>query len=118
MNNPHGSYAEEMAVAEGLLAPVPASLSFEQAASLPLAGLTAWQVSGLVQQLGSFPKCALHVLLWSPGVSKRLTCPVTGTAAGAGRGGAATGAARADPRWRGRRGQPGHPGVQAGKEGA
>ncbi|MEZ4239165.1 MAG: NADP-dependent oxidoreductase [Myxococcota bacterium] len=38
-----GSYAEQCVLDESLLAPKPAALSFEQAAGLPLAGLTAWQ---------------------------------------------------------------------------
>jgi NADPH:quinone reductase-like Zn-dependent oxidoreductase len=38
-----GSYAEAVLVDQSLLARKPKSLSFEQAAALPLAGLTAWQ---------------------------------------------------------------------------
>lgn len=38
-----GSYAEEVLVDEGIAARKPEGLSFEQAAGLPLAGLTAWQ---------------------------------------------------------------------------
>lgn len=38
-----GSYAEQCVLDESLLAPRPASLSFEEAAAVPLAGLTAWQ---------------------------------------------------------------------------
>lgn len=41
--NNRGTYAEYAAVDEHLLAKKPASLTFEQAASIPLAGLTAWQ---------------------------------------------------------------------------
>lgn len=38
-----GTYAEYVAVDENLLARIPESMSFEQAAAIPLAGLTAWQ---------------------------------------------------------------------------
>lgn len=38
-----GTYAEYVAVEEELLAKKPNNLSFEEAASVPLAGLTAWQ---------------------------------------------------------------------------
>lgn len=37
-----GAYAEFMAVPEALLAPMPQSLTFEQAAALPLVALTAY----------------------------------------------------------------------------
>ncbi|MFX3618685.1 MAG: NADP-dependent oxidoreductase [Sporolactobacillus sp.] len=40
---PQGSYAEYTAVDDDLLARIPDNLSFEEAASIPLAGLTAWQ---------------------------------------------------------------------------
>ena len=43
-STPAGSYAEQMAVAERLLAPMPDQLSYEQAAAVPLAAQTAWQV--------------------------------------------------------------------------
>jgi alcohol dehydrogenase len=38
-----GSFAEAIAIAEGDIAPKPASLDMTAAASIPLAGLTAWQ---------------------------------------------------------------------------
>ncbi|MFL8938296.1 NADP-dependent oxidoreductase [Rossellomorea oryzaecorticis] len=38
-----GTYAEYVAVDDHLLAPIPESMSFEEAAAIPLAGLTAWQ---------------------------------------------------------------------------
>ena len=41
--DPNGTLAEFVAVPESQLAAIPAALSFEQAASLPLAGLTALQ---------------------------------------------------------------------------
>lgn len=40
---PAGTYAEFTAVDEELLAKKPSNLTFEEAASIPLAGLTAWQ---------------------------------------------------------------------------
>ncbi|WP_100011328.1 NADP-dependent oxidoreductase [Lentibacillus sediminis] len=39
----NGTYAEFTAVDEHLLAKIPESISFEEAAAVPLAGLTAWQ---------------------------------------------------------------------------
>ncbi|TLS37577.1 NADP-dependent oxidoreductase [Pseudalkalibacillus caeni] len=39
----NGSYAEYVSVDEDLLAGIPSNISFEEAASVPLAGLTAWQ---------------------------------------------------------------------------
>ena len=38
-----GTYAEYVAVEENLLAQMPASMSFDEAAAIPLVGLTAWQ---------------------------------------------------------------------------
>lgn len=38
-----GTYAEYVAVEENLLAKMPAAMSYEEAAAIPLAGLTAWQ---------------------------------------------------------------------------
>lgn len=38
-----GTYAEYVAVEENLLARMPEDMSFEEGASIPLAGLTAWQ---------------------------------------------------------------------------
>lgn len=40
---PFGTYAEETIVDETLLAKIPNTISFEEAAAVPLAGLTAWQ---------------------------------------------------------------------------
>ncbi|KMM38267.1 NADP-dependent oxidoreductase [Guptibacillus hwajinpoensis] len=39
----NGTYAEEVVVDDHLLARIPDSISFEEAASVPLVGLTAWQ---------------------------------------------------------------------------
>jgi NADPH:quinone reductase-like Zn-dependent oxidoreductase len=41
--NPGGTYAEYVAAPGDFLAKMPADLSFEQAAAIPVAGLTAWQ---------------------------------------------------------------------------
>ncbi|MEW6749841.1 MAG: zinc-dependent alcohol dehydrogenase family protein [Candidatus Latescibacterota bacterium] len=43
MGNPHGTYAEYTIVAASIVARKPAHLSFEEAASVPLAGGTAWE---------------------------------------------------------------------------
>lgn len=40
----NGAYAEYVAVPETLLAPIPAGVSHQVAAALPVAGLTAWQM--------------------------------------------------------------------------
>jgi len=39
----NGTYAEYIAVEEELLAKIPNNITFEEAASVPLAGMTAWQ---------------------------------------------------------------------------
>ncbi|QSB12822.1 NADP-dependent oxidoreductase [Natronosporangium hydrolyticum] len=44
----HGTYAELVTVAETVVAPKPAALSFAEAGGLPLAGLTAWQALAAV----------------------------------------------------------------------
>jgi NADPH:quinone reductase-like Zn-dependent oxidoreductase len=49
MDGEKGTYAEYAVVKEDKLALKPASISFEEAAAIPLAGLTAWQV--IVDQL-------------------------------------------------------------------
>ena len=46
----NGTYAERLNLAAGLLAPIPDGLSLEQAATLPLAGLTASQLLARVAQ--------------------------------------------------------------------
>lgn len=48
----HGSYAEYTPISAGAIARKPASLSFEQAAALPLVSLTAWQSLREFGQLG------------------------------------------------------------------
>ncbi len=47
-NAPHGALADHMPCDARLLAPMPASLSFRQAAALPLVTLTAWE--GLIDK--------------------------------------------------------------------
>jgi NADPH2:quinone reductase len=47
-NAPHGALADYMPCDARLLAPMPASLSFQQAAALPLVTLTAWE--GLIDK--------------------------------------------------------------------
>jgi NADPH:quinone reductase-like Zn-dependent oxidoreductase len=43
LDRSRGGYAEYVAVGEGICAPKPRALDFEQAAGVPLAGITAWQ---------------------------------------------------------------------------
>ncbi len=43
MGTPQGGYAQYVAIKENLLCPIPQRLSFEEAAAIPLAGLTALQ---------------------------------------------------------------------------
>lgn len=57
---PNGSYAEYILVDDDLLAPVPDNLSFEEAASVPLAGLTAWQALFDYADLQSGEKVLIH----------------------------------------------------------
>lgn len=52
-----GTYAELASVREGHLAPMPAGLSFEEAAVVPLVALTAWQVGYAGAQPGAMHKC-------------------------------------------------------------
>ena len=40
---PNGTYAEYISVPEDLVVKIPEKISFEEAASIPLAGMTAWQ---------------------------------------------------------------------------
>lgn len=56
----NGAYAEFIAAAENLLAPKPKSLSFEEAASLPLAGQTAWQCLAETAALKPGQKVLIH----------------------------------------------------------
>lgn len=55
-----GAFAEYIAVRESALARKPASLSMEEAASIPLAALTAWQVLLVKGQLKAGQKVLIH----------------------------------------------------------
>ncbi|WP_230772022.1 NADP-dependent oxidoreductase [Sphingomonas sp. Leaf4] len=55
-----GTFAERIAVAEADLAPKPASLSMAEAASVPLVGLTAWQVLVETAGLKAGQKVLIH----------------------------------------------------------
>ncbi|KYG34417.1 NADP-dependent oxidoreductase [Alkalihalobacillus trypoxylicola] len=55
-----GSYAEYIAVDEHLLAKIPDSISFEEAAAVPLAGLTAWQALFTHGHLKEGEKVLIH----------------------------------------------------------
>lgn len=56
----NGTYAEYVAVDEDLVALKPATISFEEAASVPLAGLTAWQCLVDFGQVKSGDKVLIH----------------------------------------------------------
>ncbi|MBO1911937.1 NADP-dependent oxidoreductase, partial [Microvirga sp. 3-52] len=56
----NGTYAEYVAVNEDLVALKPANVSFEEAASVPLAGLTAWQCLVDFGQVKSGDKVLIH----------------------------------------------------------
>ncbi|KQM62289.1 MULTISPECIES: NADP-dependent oxidoreductase [unclassified Sphingomonas] len=55
-----GTFAEKIAVAEADLAAKPASLSMAEAASVPLVGLTAWQVLVETARLKAGQKILIH----------------------------------------------------------
>jgi len=55
-----GTFAERIAVKEADLAPKPANLSMAQAASIPLVGLTAWQVLVERAQIKPGQKVLIH----------------------------------------------------------
>ncbi|MCO7177142.1 NADP-dependent oxidoreductase [Sporolactobacillus kofuensis] len=57
---PHGSYAEYAAVDDHLLVRIPDNISFDEAASIPLAGLTAWQVLFDYGKLQAGEKVLIH----------------------------------------------------------
>jgi len=56
----NGTYAEYIATEENLLAKIPDNISFEEAASIPLATLTAWQCLVDLGQLKSGDKVLIH----------------------------------------------------------
>jgi alcohol dehydrogenase len=55
-----GAFAEYAVVSESVAAPKPADLTFEEAASLPLVGLTAWQALIDIGHLGPGQKVLIH----------------------------------------------------------
>lgn len=59
-----GSYAEYTAVDEHLLAKLPDSISYEEAAAVPLAGLTAWQVLFTHGDLKEGETVLIHAGAW------------------------------------------------------
>ncbi|PKR85594.1 NADP-dependent oxidoreductase [Heyndrickxia camelliae] len=56
----YGTYAELTAIDEDLLAKKPENISYEEAASIPLAGLTAWQALFDFAQLQKGEKVLIH----------------------------------------------------------
>ncbi|WP_106498185.1 NADP-dependent oxidoreductase [Lentibacillus sp. Marseille-P4043] len=57
---PNGTYAEYTAVDENLLAKIPENISFEEAAVVPLAGLTAWQCLVDFSKIKAGDKVLIH----------------------------------------------------------
>ena len=55
-----GAFAEFAAVREGAAAPMPANVTFEEAASLPLVALTAWQALIEIGKLSAGQKVLIH----------------------------------------------------------
>jgi len=55
-----GTYAEYVAVEENLLAQMPASMSFDEAAAIPLVGLTAWQCLVDFSEIKKDDKVLIH----------------------------------------------------------
>lgn len=55
-----GTYAEFVPVEEGLLAHMPETMSYEEAAAIPLAGLTAWQCLVDVAEIQEGDKVLIH----------------------------------------------------------
>jgi alcohol dehydrogenase len=55
-----GAFAEYAVVREAVAAPKPANLTFEEAASLPLVGLTAWQALVDIGRVQSGQKVLIH----------------------------------------------------------
>jgi len=56
----NGTYAEYIATEESLLAKIPDNISFEEAASIPLATLTAWQILVDLGNLKQGEKVLIH----------------------------------------------------------
>ncbi len=82
-----GTFAERIAVAEGDLALKPASISMEEAGSLPLAALTAWQALVERGRVRPGQKVLIHAGAGGVGsvaiqLAKHLGASVTATASG------------------------------------
>lgn len=80
-----GTYAELVAAPVRTLAPKPASLSWAQAAALPLAGLTAWQALTRVLRVGKDDVVLVHAAAGGVGsfavqLARTLGARVIGTA--------------------------------------
>ncbi|WP_080146765.1 NADP-dependent oxidoreductase [Marinilactibacillus piezotolerans] len=58
--NPRGTYAEYIAIDENLLAPLPKGVSFEEAASVPLVGQTAWTALVELAKIKAGDKVLIH----------------------------------------------------------
>ena len=56
----NGTYSEYTAVDENLLAKIPEKMSFEEAAAIPLAGLTAWQCIVDIGKVNKGDKVLIH----------------------------------------------------------
>jgi len=56
----NGTYAEYIAVEEELLAKIPNNITFEEAASVPLAGMTAWQCLVDFSEIKTGDKVLVH----------------------------------------------------------
>jgi len=56
----HGTYAEYVTMAADAVAPMPRTLGFEAAATIPLTGLTAWQSLFDVAKLSAGQKVLIH----------------------------------------------------------
>ncbi|MFZ1410842.1 MAG: NADP-dependent oxidoreductase [Micropruina sp.] len=83
-----GAFAERVAVAEDDLAPMPASLTFAEAGSLPLVALTAWQALVERGELRAGQKVLIHAGAGGVGsiaiqLAKHLGASVATTASGA-----------------------------------
>lgn len=84
---PKGTYAEYTVVDEKLLAPKPKNISFEEAAAVPLAGLTAWQCLVNFSKIKEGDKVLIHAGSGGVGsmaiqIAKSLGAFVASTASG------------------------------------
>jgi NADPH:quinone reductase-like Zn-dependent oxidoreductase len=79
-----GSYAEYIAVKEDIVALKPKNLSFEEAASIPLSGLTAWEALVTNANIQAGQKVLIHAASGGVGsiavqIAKSFGCYVIGT---------------------------------------